>query len=73
MAIHDDDPRCSQRGQTLDPDVPEAARADHDARGARIEQGNRLANGVVCRDAGIGESGDVFGPGARVEFHARAR
>ena len=53
--------------------MPEAARADHDARGARIEQGNRLTDGVLGRDAGIGESGDVFRPSAWVQLHARPR
>ena len=70
VAVHHDDPGRGQRGQALDADVAEAARADHHAGGARVEQRDGLADRVVGGDAGVGEGGDVLGLGLRVELDA---
>jgi hypothetical protein len=41
------------RGQALNPDVTEAARADDDHPGARAEHRDRLLHGVDRRQAGV--------------------
>ena len=70
VAVHHDDPGGGERGQALDADVAEPARADHDAGGARVEQRDGLADRVVGGDAGVGERGHVLRLGLWVKLDA---
>src|SRR5215469_7924198 len=70
VAVHHDDLGGGERGQALDADVAEPARADHDAAGARVEQRDGLADRMVGGDAGVGERGHVLRLGRRVELDA---
>ncbi len=69
VAVDHDDRGGGERGETLDADVAEPAGADQHTGGAGVEQGDRLAHGVVGRDAGVGERRDILRPGCRVEPH----
>src|ERR1700722_9337217 len=71
VAVDDDDVRRRQRGEALDADVSEAAGADDDGGGAGVEQRQRLADGVVGGDPGVGEGGDIPRLGGGVELDAR--
>src|SRR5262249_37866253 len=70
VAVYHDDLGGGERGQALDADVAEAARADHHAGGARVEQRDGLADRVVGGDAGIGQGGHVLRLGLWVELDA---
>ena len=51
VAVHHDEVGGGQRGDALDADVPEPARADDHGGGARVQQRQRLADRVVGGDA----------------------
>ena len=68
VAIHHDDVGRGERSQALDADVAEPACANHRAGRTGIQQGDRLAYGVVCRDARVGQCCDVL----RLAWQGRA-
>src|SRR5215469_14734820 len=73
VLVHDDDPGRGERGQALDADVAEPARAHEHAGGAGGQQRDGLAHRVVGGDPGVGQRSDVLRLGLRVELHAGAR